>query len=184
MRGLLLLLCLLAAAARAEPVSYRLDLARSDVRFTYVFEGAPRTGTMPVTSADIRLDFDALANSRVDVSLSAAQARAGFVFATETMKGPEVLDTASHPEIRFRSSAITGDVNGALVRGNLTVRGVTRPITLEAKLYRQQGSDLGDLNNLTVLLTGQIDRSDFGADGFPGYVGPEIGLRILARITR
>jgi len=35
-----------------------------------------------------------------------------------------------------------------------------------------------------VLLTGSINRNDYGADGFPGYVGPMIGLRIVAQMTR
>lgn len=184
MRALTFLLCCLAGLAHAAPERYTLNTAQSQVGFTFTFEGQPKNGTMPVQAADMVLDLDNIANSKVDVTLNAAQAKAGFIFATQTMKGPQVLNTGAHPTIRFQSTSLSGDINGARVKGNLTVRGVTKPVTLQAKLYRQSGTDLGDRSKLSVLLTGQIDRNAFGAGGFPGYVGPVIELRILARITR
>lgn len=184
MLRLCLLLCCLAPLCQAAPARYELDTARSEVAFIYTYEGAERTGVMPVQSADILIDLENAAASQVSVTLNAAHARAGFVFATEAMKGPEVLDTGAHPAIRFRSTAFRGGLDGTVVTGDLTLRGVTRPITLQARLYRQQGSKLDDFSRLTILLTGQIDRRDFGAAGYPDLVGPGIGLRILARITR
>lgn len=184
MRALTLLLCCLAGLAYADAERYILDTARSEVGFTYAFEGQPKTGTMPVSAANMMLDLDNIANSQVDVTLNAAQAKAGFVFATETMKGPQILDTATHPTIKFRSTSISGDLNSASVNGQLTVRGVTKQVTLQAKLYRQSGTELGDRSKLSVLLTGAINRNEFGADGFPGFVGPMLELRVLARINR
>lgn len=183
-RPLALALCLLADAALAAPEAFRLDTARSSVGFTYQFMGGDRRGTMPVRSADMAIDLRDIGASRVDVTLDPSRARAGFVFATQAMTGPRVLDTARHPEITFRSTRITGTLQEAQVTGDLTVRGVTRAVTLDAGLYRQRGSDPADLDNLTVLLTGTIDRHAFGADGFPAYVGPMITLRIVARIEK
>lgn len=57
-------------------------------------------------------------------------------------------------------------------------------MTLDAGLYRQRGTQPGDRNNLTVLLTGGVSRSAFGATGYAGLVGDRIGIRILARITK
>lgn len=184
MLRLSLLLCFCASLAHAALERYRLDTARSEVMFTYTFEGTEKTGKMPVKSAEIRINLDNIPNSQVSVTLDASAARAGFVFATEMMKGPEVLDTAHHPTIHFQSTSIQGDLSGATVTGNLTIRGVTRMVELEAELYRQRGTAEGDRDNLTVLLTGAVNRADYGAIGFPGFVGKRIGLRILARITR
>ncbi len=184
MRLLLFCLSILAAPAFADPNDFTLDTARSEVGFTYDFGGSARAGTMPVQSAQMRIDLDNVAASAVTVTLNPDGARAGFIFATQVMKGPEVLDTANHPTITFHSTAFEGDLRGATVRGKLTVRGVTRPVTLKAGLYRQRGTEPDERDNLTVLLTGKINRDDFGADGFAGYVGPVIGLRIVARITR
>ena len=174
----------IAGLAHAAPERYRLDPSQSDVAFTYLFEGAQKTGQMPIQSADMLIDIDNVPASRVDVTLNAHAARAGFIFATEAMKSPQVLSTGQHPVIRFQSTRFSGDVRGATVLGNLTVRGVTRKVALKAELYRQRGTEATDHSKLTVLLTGRIDRRDFGAVGYPDFVGPEIGLRIIARIER
>ena len=184
LRIILVLAALIAAPLRAEPVPYALEGAKSKVGFTYAFSGKTTEGTMPVRAADLLIDLADISKSRIDVTLDPSRAKAGFVFATDAMKGPKVLDTARHPRIRFIARRITGDLSGAKVAGDLTVRGVTRPVTLDARLYRQQGTAADDLRRLSVLLTGSIDRRDFGAEGFPDLVGPTIGLRILARMER
>lgn len=184
MRVIALLLALLALPALAAPEAYRLDAARSVVGFTYEFEGAPKEGRMPVKAAAITLDLDAVAQSRVDVTLDVTGAQAGFIFATEAMKSAKVLDARQHPTIRFRSTSVTGTLARATVRGQLTIRGVTRPVTLQAGLYRRRDSDPARLDQLLIRLTGSVSRAAFGADGFPGYVGDRIELDILARIEK
>lgn len=183
-KTLALALCLIAGHAAAAPEAYRLDTARSSVGFTYRLGQAEAAGTMPVRSAEMWIDIANPPASRVTVTLDASAARAGLFFATEAMRGPQVLDTARHPLITFRSTRITGTLQAATVAGQLTVRGTTLPVTLTAGLYRQRGTEADDLDHLTVLLTGQIDRRDFGASGFSDLVGPLIDLRILARIDR
>ena len=177
-------LCLATTIGMAAPQAYRLDTARSSVGFTYAIDGSPAQGSMPVKAAEITLDLDNLPNSQVHVTLDAASARAGFIIATQAMKDAKILNTRRFPEITFRSTAITGDLSGATVTGDLTVRDITRPVALTAGLYRQRGSGPDDRRNLLVLLTGQISRSSFGATGYAGTVDDTIGLRILARITR
>ncbi|KMW58051.1 hypothetical protein AIOL_003021 [Candidatus Rhodobacter oscarellae] len=173
-----------AAAALAAPQSYRLEPDASTVQFTYQLNGQPMTGRMPVTRADIEIDFANLRNSTAQVTLNAAKARAGLIFATEAMRGARVLDTKRHPEMRFVSTAVRGTPSAAQLAGQLTIRGVTRPVTLQARLYRQRGTAPGALDRLSILLTGSVDRTAFGASGFADLVGPRIDITILARIAR
>jgi polyisoprenoid-binding protein YceI len=100
------------------------------------------------------------------------------------MKGPKVLDAETWPEITFLSSAVRGEGDGALVDGALTIRGVTRPVTLNASLYRQRGTAPGDLSQLTIRLTGAVNRSDYGATGWSDMVGDQVRIDILARIRQ
>lgn len=169
-------------AAQAGPERYRLDTARSHVAFTFDMQGTPTSGTIPIQAADMQIDLDNVPASRVDVTLNARGVRAGMLLVTQTMKGAQILDTARYPAIRFRSVRFTGDLSAATVTGALTIRDITRTITLDAGLYRQRGTEPGTRDRLTVLLTGTISRSAFGAGGFPGFVGDRIDLRILARI--
>jgi polyisoprenoid-binding protein YceI len=95
-----------------------------------------------------------------------------------------VLDSATWPEITFSSNAVRHDGDGAKVTGDLTIRGVTRPVTLAAAIYRQQGTAEGDLTQLTVRLTGTVNRSDYGATGWSDMVGDQVRIDILARIRQ
>ena len=180
----ILLFVLSFCAATASPVQYLLEAAKSSVGFTYRFSGAPTKGTMPVSSADILIDFAVLRNSKVHISLNVKKARAGFIFATEALKGKTVLNVAKHPQIRFVSTLVSKSGNGAKVTGMVTIRGVTKPLVLSAQFYRQQGSRPKDLSHLSILLTGSISRNAFGATGYPDLVGDKIDLRILARIRQ
>ncbi|MEM7732274.1 MAG: YceI family protein [Pseudomonadota bacterium] len=183
-RYLTALAWLIASPAVAAPENYRLDMDQSVVGFTYQFQGNPRFGRMPVSAAVMQLDLDNIARSRVNVTLNAAEANAGALFMTSTMKGPNVLHTASHPTIEFISTRIEGSLRGAKITGDLTIRGVTRPVTLTAGLYRQQGTTRTDRSRLIVQLLGSVSRSSFGASGFPGFVADQIDLNIIAYIER
>lgn len=173
-----------ALPAGAEPRAYMLETDESRVEFGYTLMGNPGTGTMPVRRADLVIDFNALDRSSARVTLDAAAARTGAVFVTEALKGGSVLDTDTHPAVTFVSRSFAKAGDGARIAGDVTIRGVTRPLTLEAEIYRRRGSEPGDLSRLTVLLTGAIDRRDFGASGFPDMVAPEVRLRIVARLRQ
>jgi polyisoprenoid-binding protein YceI len=184
MASALALLVLIAPPALARPVIYLMDPAASTVGFETDFGPDKITGDMPVDSATLRLDFDSVANSQIDVRLGAAAASASFPFAAQALKGPKVLDTATHPDIHFESTKINTTADGASVAGNLTIRGVTKPVTLAAVIWRQKGTEAGDLSRLTLRLTGRVNRSDYGATGWADMVGDEVRIIITARISR
>jgi polyisoprenoid-binding protein YceI len=100
------------------------------------------------------------------------------------MKGPDVLDTGQFPTIRFVSRRVRAAGAGATVDGDLTIRGVTRPVRLDAQFYTQRGSAPGDLSRLSIRLTGSVSRAAHGATGWADMVGDSVALDILARITR
>lgn len=183
-RSLITLAAFVAGPALAAPESYRLNMDQSVVGFTYQFQGNPRQGQMPVAAAVMQLDLDNISGSQVNVTLNAAEAQAGALFMTSTMKGPNVLHTASYPTIEFTSTKVEGSLRGAQITGDLTIRGITRPVTLTAGLYRQQGTDRTDRSRLIVQLLGSVSRSAFGASGFPGFVADQIDLNIIAYIER
>jgi len=177
----------LAAPASAAPRVYDLDVAKSHVGFHYTLNGIDQTGTMPVSRAKITIDPNHLAASRVDVTLAVTRAKTDLFFATDAIKSAEILDVKRFPEIRFVSTSIKLASNGRLsdgarISGNLTIRGQTRPVTLDASLFRPPGSAAHDLSNLTVRLAGSISRAAFGASGYAGLVGDIVKLDITAVI--
>lgn len=175
---------LLASPLGAAPERYVLDRAASTVRFTYVLLGEPLQGTMPVSAAELTLDLVRLQNSRVRVELDATRTRTGLPLATEALTGPEILDVAAHPRIRFVSNRVTPTPDGARIDGTITIRDVSRPLTLSARIYRAAGSAEDDLTHLTILLTGAVDRRAFGASGYAEMVAARIFFDIRAVISR
>lgn len=166
----------------AAPQGYALQPEDSTVAFETDFGREQITGSIPLSSADLVIDFDRLANCRIAVTLDVTGARANFPFAAEALKSAAVLDARSHPRMTFTSTGVRASGDGARVSGNLTLRGVTRPVTLDAVIFRQQGTRAGDRSRLTVRLTGKLRRSDFGATGWADQVDDEVRIVITARI--
>lgn len=182
-------LLLFPLGAMAAPVQYTLQADRSEVGFVFALSGAQNRGSMPVRAANITIDFDAFSTSSVDVTVDVRGARTGLIFATEALKAASVLDAANHPTIRFQSTAVRPNNARALsaggeIDGLLTIKGVTRPVTLQAALFRQQGTAEGDLSQLSFRISGQVSRSAFGATGYSDIVADTISLDIAARVIR
>lgn len=181
---LALIVMLLPLAAQAKSVAYKVNNANSDVAFLYDFEGAQINGSFPDFTADVALDFDRLENSQIDVRLQTRTTKGGFVFATQAVRGPKMLDAASYPTITFKSTRLVRSGDQARLIGNITVKNVTRPLTLNARIFRTAGSDPADRDTLVVKLTGQINRSEFGVDGFKSYVGDVLKITITTQISK
>lgn len=178
----LLLALGLAHPAPAAVVDYQLDPATSTVAFETDFGPDLITGTIPLDSAHLSLDFDNVKNCTVAVALDVTGARASFPFAAQALKGPKVLDARDHPRMTFASTSVKRAGEAADITGQLTIRGVTRPVTLRVQIFRPQGSAATDLDHLTVKLFGRVNRSDFGATGWSDMVGDEVRIIITAHI--
>ncbi len=174
----------IATSATAAPVGYVLQKDDSSVGFTWFLGKDEINGRMPVSQADIAIDFADVANSRVRVSVDVTGAEAGFPFASQGMKSRKVLWADRYPYILFESTSVRRDGDGAKIDGNLTVRGVTRPVTFTARLFRQAGTEKGDRSRLSFRLNGSLSRSAYGADGWSDLAGDEVRLSILARIRQ
>ena len=168
----------------AKPVAYMLQAERSSVAFNVAFGPDLITGNMPISRADLVLDFQNVARSSVQVEMDVTGAQASFPFAAQALRGPKVLDAKTFPRLIFHSRSVKRDGKDALVSGDITIKGVTKPAVLRATVYRQAGQPEGDLSALTIHLTGALNRMDFGADGWADMVGPMVNLDIMARIKR
>jgi polyisoprenoid-binding protein YceI len=122
--------------------------------------------------ADLQLDPANPAAAQLSVTIAASSwtsdgAPADFL---AIMLGPKFLDAAAHPQITFRSTAIelTGP-DAARVTGDLTLRGITRPIVLETTFNGGYVGHAYEPNaRIGFSATGRIKRSEFGMDfGLP-----------------
>ena len=120
------------------------------------------------------LKFDPLrpAEGSVEVEMDATDLWTGVKQRDDHLKSADFLDVANHPKITFRSTKV--EVVGAdefLVHGDLTIRGVTRPVMLEARYQGQwvtpwweDGVDKGPKSRAGFVATALINRKDFGVN--------------------
>jgi polyisoprenoid-binding protein YceI len=105
---------------------------------------------------------DPFEGSRVEVSIDASTIHTGQPQRDEHMRSADFLDVENHPTIEFRSTKLepTGDSTFRL-DGDLTIRGITKPVQLEAE-YLGLATDPYGNSRIAFSATGEIDREDFG----------------------
>ena len=98
----------------------------------------------------------------------------------------DFFDTANHPVATYVSRSVTvnpNDASRATVVGDLTLRGVTRPVTMEVK-FNQAGPSMGGVYRAGFDGRATIRRSEFGITyGLP-VLGDEVDLHIEGEFTR
>ncbi|EJW13201.1 YceI family protein [Rhodovulum sp. PH10] len=96
----------------------------------------------------------------------------------------DFFDTKKFPTATFESTEIAAEGNTARITGNLTLRGVTRPVVLDARFT---GAGVNPMNKAATVgfsATTTIKRSDFGVSfGLP-VVSDEVGLEIVAAFEK
>jgi polyisoprenoid-binding protein YceI len=77
------------------------------------------------------------------------------------LQSPDFFDTARFPELRFASTAVTTAGDELVVEGDLTIKGVTRPVELRGRYVGAAHDPYGN-ERVGVELKGVVDRTDFG----------------------
>lgn len=153
------------APAAAEPRRYTLDPDHLTIAFLVTHVGFAKTlGIFREAEGSFVFDEDAPAVSEIDVVIAAASVDTGHRARDEHLRSDQFLDAKRHPEITFRGTAArqTGPRTGT-VSGDLTIRGVTRPVTLDVKWNKSGRYPFGD-EHYAVGISARttVARSDFG----------------------
>jgi len=113
-------------------------------------------------SGTIYFDPPDLTSVSVEVAIDASVMTTGIIKRDEHLQGPDFLDTAKFPEISFRSTKveITG-LTSCKVAGELTVRGITKPVVLDAEYLGPVKSPWGE-TSIGIRATATVNREDFG----------------------
>ncbi len=184
-----------AKAAAVKPAAidvpagdYRLDKAHSTLMFGVTHMGFS-TYRVRFTRFDAQLTFDpanpaaARLTASVDpTSLDLPAPPAGFL---DTLTGPTWLDAKAFPEITFRSTKVTPTgARTAKITGDLSLHGVTKPVTLEATFNGgYPGQAMDPHARIGFSAHGAFKRSDFGvAFGVPAP-GSTMGVSDQVEVT-
>lgn len=182
MKKTLLAAALLAMpfAAQAEPEAYVLDASHSQILFSYNHLGYSTTwGMFSGFEGEIQFDQEDPANSSVNVSFPVRSMFTGWEGRFEHFMSADFFGAAEDEMVSFASTGIevTGD-STANITGDLTLNGVTKPVTLAATLtqtgdHPMEGKPWAGFNASTTLV-----RSEFELGMFAPYVSDEVEVQI------
>ena len=138
MKKTLVALALAAAAATpalAAPETFVLDGTHTFPRFEYSHFGfSNQVQRFDKTTGTVVYDKVAKTGA-VDITIDAKSVNTGYPLFNEHIQGEDFLDTAKYPTITFKSTSVKFDGDKpATIEGNLTIKGITKPVTLTVHL--------------------------------------------------
>lgn len=163
------------SAVAAE--SYNVDPTHTYAHFSVSHMGfSTLQGRFDKTAGKITLDRAAKTGS-VDISIEAASISTGFAKRDEHLKSPDFFNAAEFPTLRYQASSIkfNGDTPASIM-GNLTLLGVSKPVTLSIDAFRCGANPMNKKEECGAAASAQIKRSDFGMKAFLPGVGDDIKL--------
>jgi len=202
MRRIALSLCLaslaLAGAAHADGVStdpkkapagaYQVETHHTLVLFAIPHLGlTDYYGRFEKISGTLNFKPGAPEKSSVDVSIDTSSANVMSAELINELVGPSVFDSAHFPTATFKSTSIerTGSNTGRMT-GDLTIHGVTKPVTFDVTFNGGLQAPIGNAYEIGFHATATVKRSDFGLDKmmWKSFVGDDVKLIIEALFTQ
>lgn len=184
---LLLPTTLVAVPASAAAATYVLDPVHTRVMFAVEHAGFSKAiGTVSGSTGGLVFDPDDWSTARVEVSVPLERLDLGDEKWNRATLARNLLDVGQHPEARFVSTRIerTGE-RTATVLGILTLRGISREVSLEAVFNALKRHPLPPFRRtLGFSATTMIRRSDFGVSAWPSMIGEEVELRLEVEAVR
>lgn len=174
-----------ATVALAAPATYTIDPTHTYAGYEVNHLGlSVQNGVFTKVSGTVNLD-EAAKKGSVDVSIDAASISTYFGKRDEHLKGADFFNVAKYPTLTFKSTELKYDGNRlAAVKGNLTLLGVTRPVTLTVTQVAKKEHPMLKKEAYGVNAVGTIKRSEFGMGyGLPG-IADEVKLNIALEAVK
>ena len=169
----------LSSVAHAAAETYVIDTNHTKPRFEYSHFGfSTQLSRFDTTSGTIILDRAAKTGS-VDVVIDAKSVDTGYPLFNGHLQEKDFFDTTEYPTITFKSNKL--NFNGdklVSVDGNLTVKGITKPVTLTITSFLCMSHPIVKKDACGANATAQIKRSDFNMAKYVPNVSDEVTLTI------
>lgn len=169
----------LSGAAFAEPQTFVIDGTHTFPRFSYSHFGfSKQLSRFNTTKGTIVLDKAAKTGS-VDVIIATKSVDTGYSVFDGHIQGTDFLDTENHPVASFKSTKVNFDGDQpASVDGNLTIKGVTKPVTLALSSFQMMPHPMLKKDAIGANAATKISRTEFNMGKYAPYVGDEVIIDI------
>ena len=187
-----MLACLTALAAApvaraAGADSYTLDPVHTRVMLAVSHAGfSDAIGTVSGSTGTLEFDREDWRRARLDVTVPVSRLDLGDAKWNAAVLAANLLDGARHPQARFVSDAVEPvDADRARVCGQLTLRGLSRPLCLDVVLNALKRHPMPPFRRTAGFsATATLNRSDYGITAWKSVIGDAVELRIEAEAVR
>ncbi|HEY3325652.1 MAG TPA: YceI family protein [Novimethylophilus sp.] len=169
----------ISTATLAAPETYVIDSTHTLPRFSYSHFGySTQLSRFDKTSGKIVIDRAAKTGS-VDVTMTTTSVDTGYPLFNEHIQGEDFLSTAKYPTATFTSSKVNFDGEKVTsVDGSLTLKGVTKPVTLNVTSFQCMPHPILKKDACGANATAVVKRTDFNMGKYAPYVGDDVTLTI------
>ncbi|MBK8871092.1 MAG: polyisoprenoid-binding protein [Elusimicrobia bacterium] len=180
------LLGLVWAGGAVAADTYTLDAAHSTVGFSVRHLGVSNVkGTFPSVSGTLKLDEENIAKSSVDITIEATAIDTNNAKRDDHLRNEDFFDVAKFPVITFKSKGVSKSGPGYLLVGNLTMKGVTKTVSIPFTLSGPKEHPM-----MPVYVVGGegslvINRRDFNITyGMDALVSDAVSIDLQVEFTR
>ncbi len=170
------------APGPASAAKFEFDQRRTEVRFTYTLAYSKQRGRFTKINGTLDYDDAKPEKSKINAAISAASLTTGEPLVDSELKGSGFFNVSTSPTITFASSCVRSQsATAAEVEGQITVNGITKPVTLSVSLKPHDDPALKyDAGDREFVATTRIQRSAFNMTGYQSMVDDEIDIEIYA----
>ena len=178
------------AADTSSPVEWTIDPTHTRVGFTVEHMVVSEVdGEFKQYSGKVLLDEKDPSKSNVELTIQVASIDTGVPDRDKHLRSGDFFDTDKHPTITFKSTKITKAGKGFKIAGNLSIRGVTKAVTLDATLSDAVTNPWGKQVR-GAKITGKLNRLDYGVSWNKALdkggiaVGNEVQIEIKTELNK
>jgi polyisoprenoid-binding protein YceI len=170
-----------ATALPAQAERFAFDQKRTEVRFVYTMGLATQRGVFSTVTGSLDFDEAQPEKSKVTANIATASLSTGQPIIDNTLKGSSFFNVSASPAITFKSKSVQAGGEGVMnVAGDITVNGITKPVTLKVSLKPRDPALKHSAGAKEFTATTRIQRSAFNMTDFQSMVADEVDIEIIA----
>ncbi len=172
---------LLSPLAPAQTSTWTPDTAHSGIDFATTHLAISKVrGHFAVSGGEVTFDEKDITKSKVNITINVASVDTQNSMRDDDLKSDHFFETAKFPTGTFTSTSIKKTKDGLTINGNLTVRGITKPVVLTVDGPNGPVTGLDKKQHIGFSATTTVDRIAFGlAPSYPASViGTDVKLTI------
>ncbi len=183
---LTLLALTFSITAVAQSGVWQLDPAHSSAQFAVRHMGISTVrGAFTKLSGTAHHDTADPKNDSVEVMIDTASVDTRVEMRDNDLRSDHFFDVQKYPTMTFRSTKVESASPDKLrITGDLTIRGVTKPVTLDVEGPSKPLNDGQGHLHMGVSASGTLNRTDFGMTGYQGVVGNDVQMTIDAELVQ